>query len=499
MSRIDRIAILLCFCSLIANAFIADPVFDNIPHLEDEYALVWQAQAAALGQVLIPSPPSPESFLVPFVVDEGGYRFGKYPLGFPVLLSFGLRLGVRDWVNPFIAACSLWLIYLLAKKLLDERTALIAAFLTATSPFFLINSANLLTHAWSLFLSVSLALAWLDTFHSSSKIPGWLTAAVAGGSLGVLALTRPWTAVGVALPFALDGLVLLWKGRPAARFRVLAVGATASLIAVIHLLWQYVLTGSPWINPYTLWWPFDAIGLGPGIGIRPGGHTLLAGFSDAFFSLTSGANDLFGWLWLSWLFLPLGLLAVRRSRAAWLIVSVFPSLVLAYLFYWVGAWIFGPRYYYEGMYSLTILSAAGISWTARQLFHSHGPPIRKLSAFCFVLLLALLLTGNLVFYLPTRLGGLWGLYGADRSLLDNFQTTQAIARPPALIIVHADKNWREYAALLQYSDPLLKSPYIFALSLDEKTDQKLAGYFPDRQVFHYYPEKPDWNSSGTTR
>ncbi len=304
MSRIDRIAILLCLCAMIAYAVIANRVFENIPHLEDEYTLVWQAKAAARGQMLVPTPPSHDSFLVPFVVDAGGYRFGKYPPGFPVLLSFGVRLGARDWVNPFIAACGLWLIYRLAKRLLDERAALVAVFLTATSPFFIVNAASLLTHVWSLFLSVSFTLAWLETFHFQSKVPRWLTVAVAGGSLGVLALTRPWTAVGIAIPFALHGLYLLWKGKPPVRRRVLVTGVIAGSIASLHFLWQLILTGSPWTNPYTLWWPFDALGLGPGTGIRAGGHSLQAGLSDALHSLNLGTHDFLGWPWLSWLFLP---------------------------------------------------------------------------------------------------------------------------------------------------------------------------------------------------
>ena len=66
---------------------------------------------------------------MPFVIDYQGWRFGKYPLGFPVLLSFGERLGLQNWVNPLIAAWSLWLIYRLGKKLFGERTGLLAAFI----------------------------------------------------------------------------------------------------------------------------------------------------------------------------------------------------------------------------------------------------------------------------------------------------------------------------------------------------------------------------------
>ena len=52
-----------------------------MPHLEDEIAYVWQAQALAGGAIKLPSPPEPKSFLVPFVVDYDGFRFGKYPPG----------------------------------------------------------------------------------------------------------------------------------------------------------------------------------------------------------------------------------------------------------------------------------------------------------------------------------------------------------------------------------------------------------------------------------
>ena len=87
MTRIDRFALLLCLCSLIANAQVAARVFENLPHLEDEMTYIWQAKVISGGNLLIPSPPSPGSFLVPFVIDYQGWRFGKYPLGFPVLLG----------------------------------------------------------------------------------------------------------------------------------------------------------------------------------------------------------------------------------------------------------------------------------------------------------------------------------------------------------------------------------------------------------------------------
>ena len=66
----------------------------------------------------------------------------------------------------------------------------------------------------------------------------------------------------------------------------------------------------------------------------------------------------------SWIFLPFGLWAARRNPKALLIGSVVISLVLVYMSYWIGATLFGPRYYYEGLFSLTLFSAAGIAWLA---------------------------------------------------------------------------------------------------------------------------------------
>ncbi len=116
--------------------------------------------------------------------------------------------------------------------------------------------------------------------------------------------------------------------------------------------------------------------------------------------------------------------------------------------------------------------------------------IPRLPAFSFGLVLALLITGNLLFYLPDRLDALKNLYGTNKSQFVNFETPQAIARTPALVIVHAHGEWRKYGAFLELSNPFLDSPFIFAISLDRANDEYLASFFPDRQVIHYYPEIP---------
>ena len=73
---IDALALVLVCFSALASAVVSDHVFERIPHIEDEFANLWQAEVMADGQITLPSPPYPRSFLVPFVVDYQGSRFG---------------------------------------------------------------------------------------------------------------------------------------------------------------------------------------------------------------------------------------------------------------------------------------------------------------------------------------------------------------------------------------------------------------------------------------
>jgi hypothetical protein len=497
MRKTEWVALFLSLAGVIVAFLVAVRVFEAVPHVEDEMAYVWQAKVLARGQLTAPTPPAHQNMQIPFVVDTNGHRAAKYPPGWPMVLALGLMLGIRTWVNPLLAGLAVWLTFRLGQKIIHDAAGLIAALLMLTSPFFLINSGSLDSHPWSLILSLSFVLAWMDTFHlghpgeSASKkhLPAWMTVCVAGLSLGLLVITRPLTALGVALPFFLHGLALLWRGGVGVRARVLAIGLIGLLVGSLFLAWQYAVTGNLLTDPYTLWWSFDRVGFGPGIGLEPGGHTLVRGLQNAKLMLIDTNNDLFGWAGFSWLFLPFGLWAVRRNRAALLALAVFVSLVASYVFYWAAVSRYGPRYYYEGVYGLTLVSAAGILWLAGSL---KSPGWQKLRFFLVSLVLAGLIGYNLVAYLPFRFGQIYGLYGVHQALLSPFLTSQAQKLTPALVIVHPQKSWTEYAGLLELEDPWLTSPFIFAWSGNGSvSDTDLASLYPGRRTLYYYPQEPN--------
>ena len=70
----------------------------------------------------------------------------------------------------------------------------------------------------------------------------WVPTFVAALTLGVLILTRPFTAVGVCLPFALHGLYLLIRGDWPTRRRLLVMGMIVLILA--SLLFALAICGN---------------------------------------------------------------------------------------------------------------------------------------------------------------------------------------------------------------------------------------------------------------
>ncbi len=486
----DLVALLLAVAAVVAGALVADRVFERIPHLEDEFAFLWQAEVMAEGRIWLPSPPEPRSFLVPFVVDYEGRRFGKYPPGWPAALALGAYVDLPWLVNPLLGGLAVWLVYRLGSRVAGRGVGLVAALLTATSPAFLMLSGSLMGHNLGLVLGLGLALAWLGLFPGRGRrrprgVPPWLLVAVAGLSLGLLALTRPLTAVGVGLPFGLHGLWLLVRGGRRARRRVLAVGGLALAVAALLPLWQWALTGNPWLSPYTLWWPYDKVGFGPGVGRMEGGHNLFWAYHNTRFSLSVGVHDLFGWPHLSWLFLPFGLLALRRNRDGWLVFATFPALVLVYLTYWIGSWLLSPRYYYESLPGLAVTSAAGVAWLAgwARRPRRQWARLRNLAVSS---LLLVLLSLNAAFYLPLRVGGLYSLYNIRR---ERMRPLEQAGLQRALVFVHYD-HWTDYGTLLTLSPPFRGGELLLVFSRGASADRRVMQAFPDLPAYHYDPDEP---------
>jgi len=485
----DFLAILLAIIGFIVTARVSDDIFESIPHIEDEFAILWQAEVMVNGEITMESPRDPKAFLVPFVVDYEGQRFGKYLPGWPAALSLGARFDLHWLINPLFAALSIWLVYRIGSTIINPWVGLVSAGLMLSSPMFLMLSGTLMSHNFSLFLTATFSLAWLKLFPLRSrheyggKRHEGLLIVLAGLSMGLLVITRPLTALGVSIPFILHALYLLVRGDHGMRRHLVGICAVVILLAGLLPIWQAALTGDARINPYTLWWSYDRVGFGPGIGVTENGHSLAIALDNASFSLRAGQHDLFGWPYISWLFLPFGLLALRRNRDGLLLFGIFPGLVLVYAAYWIGSWLFGPRYYYEALPALAVTSAAGAAWIGGFLAETPSARWRRPLT---VGVLAVLMLGNVVFYLPGRVGGMRGLYNISSDPIA-FIKQQELEE--ALVIVHSE-HWMEYANLLLLAPPFSDSDLLISWSRGETKDAELEAHYEDYKVFHFYADDP---------
>jgi hypothetical protein len=232
------------------------------------------------------------------------------------------------------------------------------------------------------------------------------------------------------------------------------------------------------LNPYLLWWPYDRVGFGPGIGAMPGGHSPYYAWINLKQDLPRAATDVLGWPGLSWLPLILALALRPRRARDWALLAPFACLVVAYLFYWIGspARLWGPRYYFEGFGGLWLLSAAGLlkvwDWAKGQRQRWLRPALAGA--------LALMVSFNLALNLPSRMGEAHGFYGITRSQLEPIQRANL---HNALVIVYAER-WLEYGAMLAGMSPTLDDDVVFARGSNPETDAAVIAEHPDRAVYY---------------
>jgi 4-amino-4-deoxy-L-arabinose transferase-like glycosyltransferase len=475
LNHISANKLILCICILafLSTSAVAYLAFERLPHLEDEVAYLFQAKTMALGRLTVPSPANPDAFWIPFVLDHQGQRFGKYPPGWPGLLAFGVRVGLPWLVNPLLASLALYLVYCLGRTLYDQRIGLLAAVLGLTSPLFLVLSGSYLSHMASMVWLLLFSLWFVMTAQGRNRF----FAVGAGLALGLAFLTRSLTAIAYAVPFVAYSLVQVVRRRQSHWPNYLLIALAGGLVALLIPLYQWVVTGDPWLNPYTLWWPYDRIGFGPGIGAMPGGHSPYYAWINVKQDLPRAATDVLGWPALSWVPVLLGLALPTRRCKDWGLAAPFASLVIAYLFYWIGspARLWGPRYYFEGFGGLWLLAAVGL-WKVWDWAAPKQRWVRPILAGA----LALVLVANLAVNLPDRMADAHGFYGITRAQL---APVQEAGLQNALVIVYAER-WLEYGAMLAGMSPMLDDEVVYARGGGAEPDSAVIDDFAGRAVYY---------------
>ncbi len=399
-------ALLLALFAFGASLEVNRSVFEHLPHLEDEFAYLFQAKIFAGGHAWVPRNEPVKDFWQPFVLqpetspDGTLRRFGKYTPAWPLVLSLGAAVEAPFVVNAFIAALTVALIYRIGHEIFDEAVGLVAALLMAISPMALLLNATLMSHTSALFFVMLFIYGyWRTTIARRGWRSRLLWGALAGVALGMLVAMRPLTAVAMAAPVGLHALSRFFDafGEKDARSKLPHIVAPLVVLALCVLPFiglvfgfNYIVTGEVRSELYTLLWEYDKPGFGNGYGLMGGGHTLEYGWRNARDDLSIWLRDLFGWTldpsvakyaadnwgWgagvgLSWVAILIGLIAGRKREWIWLFFELFVALVIVQLTYWIGSAVHGSavysiRYYYEATGGVVLVSAFGLVALARQ-------------------------------------------------------------------------------------------------------------------------------------
>ncbi len=509
---------LICLIAFIVIAVLSEQVFEYVPHSEDEVAYVFQAKVFAQNRLTVPTPALKGAFWSPFVVDYEGQRFGKYSPGWPLLLSLGMRLNKAWLVNAVLATLTLammaglgQLYYYRSQEAGVVYLPLLVAGLGLLTPGFLFLSSSLLSHPGSLFW-VTVALVSLYGFSEGKSTEkrfnhspphkknqrksasyafylgwgqnGYAFAILMGVSLGTAFITRPFAALGIGLAVGIFLLTLVMRGEIKGITLGWVVLGGLPIAALLPLYWG-AISGQLNFNAYLLVWPYDRVGFGPDIG--PHGYTL----SDALFintrlKLIYLGRGLFGWPgWSNLIFIPISFLTGRANRWDWLLLGTIGGMIIIHIFYWAFGGVDGgfPRYYYDALPALLLLTARGIQIASDILSR------RKLSLFKRGIKLQWLLVWfilafigyNFIFTLPPLLAAQKGKYNITPAPLQAVE--HANLGQPVLIIVKNIKTWSDFAAPFSANSPTLDGPIIYAMDQGPEYTRKLRQQFSKRSCW----------------
>ena len=331
--------------------FIHRNYYGAIPHLPDEVAYIFQAKLLASGRVMGDIPPVKEAFYFyspPFLYERGEHWSSFYPLGQPLMLAVGVLFGAVNVVPSLVGAACVSAIYAVGRRMFDVRTGLLAAVLLATSPFFLMQSSNFMSHNTAA-LYILLSLVFILKREHPLRY-----GLIAGICFGLAFNTRPLSAVALIPPYAFLLLSYL-QARETRRDGIRHIAAFivgGGLMGLAYLAYNYGLTGDPMKSPY-------AGNEGATFGFV-NGHTFDVGVRNEqaqLMALGLVFNNWPGFAAFALILLPF-VLGTRHRWDYFCLASAFIPM-LSYTFYRFSGLYEGPRYWYEVAPFLFLLAARG--------------------------------------------------------------------------------------------------------------------------------------------
>ena len=489
------IALVALGISLCFVVWIARVQYNGQPHIFDAQAYLFAAKMYASGHLSLPASAVIDRFPGPFMVSWAGRWFTQYPPGTSLTLVPGIWLGVPWLVEPVLGTLALFGSGLIAARLYNRRIATLAVLLGTLSPFYSYLAASYLSHAIALFYLVWGLWMSIRFLQGGAK---WLLP-VAALFFGMGALTRDLVGIMFIILTLLAVCALNWQQIQHNWRRWLLPGALFLVICLcfagITLAFNVYLTQNAWISPRTLFFPGDRWGFGANIGFY-GQHTIAAGLVNLDENLTLLAIDLYGWpFYCTLAFIALPFITRRATKIDWALLLCASIMTASFVGYFYHGIYLGPRYLFETLPFLLMLTARGIitlgtystnfAYSVFQLLKDRQTQKEQewdWTAWLPTFTLVTLLVGcNLIYFLPRQIEIHQNYSGLPVG--ENIDLT-AIYHPTVhnAVIVTGDSAIYQYD-LFALNDPALHGDILYALADTDTQYAELQRAYPQKVLY----------------
>lgn len=438
----STLIMILCgsLLALATSWWVAENIFHRAPITTDEQSYLLQAQLLSQGRIKYPPPSFVQPFRYPMVIVDAEHGWmSRYPPGHPLWMVPGIWMG-EPYIMVALAAGVGVVLTAGAISALGGSVGL-GVLLLLISPFFVFTYGTMMSHTSGLVGAAGMLLAYVRWRQSNRSV--W--AIIAGGLWAWLFLNRTYTALLMAIPFAVDALLHLWTQRTQRQAwvqTILFAGFACGGIALI-MVYNYLALGHPLRMTYLFYDPTDKLGFGlrhywP---VYPGPEPVMHTVGRAFSDLKNNILLLDQWLLgvrgglLVWLALAISGWSRRWSG---LLLGSIVVVPLGYLLFWYPGWNeTGPNYYFEVFPAMVVMASMG----GARLWQW----CRKRRGWAWAICaLSLLLGGWLI---PPFFADQAEFFQNQTRLRANALETMGVAPPQSLIMVDkrvVERAWRNH-------------------------------------------------------
>lgn len=362
----------------------------------------------------------------------------------------------------------LLVLYGVLKAWYSELEVRLSLVFMCLSPFFLFMTSGYHSHLPCLFFLMA-SLLFLGWGHQHEK---WYHFLASGLCLGLAVITRPYTAILVSTPFLIGYLLKLRSTRALAQWLVLALGFVLPLAFLLY--YNDALTGHP------LRFPFLVADAQERIGFGHKGHTPLKGLSNTAQMLELLNLKILGWP-CGLLFVVLFVLLGKKHRWDRLAFGSVACLVVGHSFYYWIDFSFGPRFYFEMLPFMVLLSVRGIvslPSIVERLTSQRVSSAWTTGLACWLAFLSFLFSG--FFYIP----GLVRMYHRDYNHIIHTRVASVAEKQEltdALVLMRQIPGHNAYASGFLENELDFRGNIVYARDLPN--NQPVLAAYPNRQLF----------------